>query len=41
LSNEANFRNGKLDGLSTEWLRNGNKSKERFFNDGKLIATME
>jgi antitoxin component YwqK of YwqJK toxin-antitoxin module len=40
-SNEANFYEGKLEGLATEWNKDGSKYKDRIFRDGKLIGSMD
>lgn len=33
---EANYKNGKLDGLRIEWYENGQKKAEENFKNGKL-----
>ena len=35
-SQEETFRDGKRDGLATEWYENGQKSAEATFRDGEL-----
>ena len=37
-SYDYNFKNGELDGLSTEWYENGQKKYEGIWKDGKLIS---
>jgi hypothetical protein len=32
---ESNYKNGRLDGLSTNWYENGQKKSEVSFKDGK------
>ena len=34
---EENYKDGKLDGLSTVWYENGNKKTEEVFKDGELV----
>jgi antitoxin component YwqK of YwqJK toxin-antitoxin module len=36
---EANFKDGKLDGLAVRWHENGQKAEEVKFKDGKIIST--
>ncbi len=36
---EYNFKNGKVDGLNTQWYENGQKELERTFKDGKRDGT--
>ena len=33
---EANFKDGKMDGLWTEWYENGQKKLEENYKDGKV-----
>ena len=35
---EGNLKNGKQDGLTTEWYENGKKAKESNFKDGEKIS---
>ena len=35
---EFNFKDGKPDGLSTNWYENGQKKEESTHKDGKLIS---
>ena len=36
---EANYKYGKQDGLTTNWIRYGQKKSEHTWKDDKLIAT--
>lgn len=38
---EGNFKDGKMDGLFTEWHGNGQKEAEAIFKDGKLVEGSE
>ena len=35
---EGTFKDGKVDGLATEWYENGQKSWEGTYKDGELIS---
>ena len=35
---EASYKNGKEDGLYTEWFENGQKAMEENYKDGKKIS---
>ena len=39
-STEQNFFNGKLDGLTTRWYKNGKKSYEQIFENGKILTAI-
>ena len=39
-SMEQNYMAGKLDGLSTRWYKNGRKSSEQIFGNGKIISAI-
>ena len=34
---ESNLKDGKPDGLWTEWYENGQKKSESYYKDGKMI----
>ena len=34
---ETNYKDGKMDGLSTTWHESGQKEYERNYKDGKLV----
>ncbi|SVB71798.1 uncharacterized protein METZ01_LOCUS224652, partial [marine metagenome] len=39
-SYEANFVNGKMNGLETIWGEDGSISSQLRYNDGKLVETV-
>ena len=38
---EGSYKDGKQDGLYTEWYENGQKSNETIYDEGKIISKKE